>query len=197
MLDSDVTHPNQRLWVQFYPGKLPNEARSRDTGKPEFDLVDFVRIAVPGDTNNIVERPVRDSDQYEWPQQWNAYKNNQSHRPTEGTPVEDWPRLDVATVAKLKALEFHTVEQIANASDAAIQRIGMGCYELRDKATAFIKSANDSALAQKQADELRIKEQEIADLRATVARLGSRLEVLESDEPRRGPGRPRKEVAES
>lgn len=191
MLESDVTHPNQRLWVTFYPGKLPNEARSRETGKPEFDLVDFVRVAVPGDTNNIVERPVRDSDHIEWPHQWNAYKNSQSHRPTEGTPVEDWPRLDVATVAKLKALEFHTVEQIANASDAAIQRVGMGCYELRDKATAFIKSASDSALAQKQAEELRLKDQEIADLKDTVARFGARLQALESDEPPRR-GRPPK-----
>lgn len=200
MLDSDVAQPNQRLHVQFYPGKLPNEFRSGQTGKPEFDLVDFVRVTVPGDQLNVVDRPVREQDKHEWPRQWSAYKTNTSYRPSEGTPVEDWPRLDVATVASLKALEFHTVEQIAEASDAAIQRVGMGCYEMRDRAAAYVKSAKDSALAQRQADQLREKDQEITDLKETLARLGARLEAVEAaqgDEPRRGPGRPRKDAAEA
>jgi hypothetical protein len=185
MLESDVTHPNQRLWVQFYPGKLPNEFRSRETGKPEFDLVDFIRVAIPGDPTNVVERPIRDSDKNEWPQQWAAYKNNQSYRPTSGTPLEDWPRLDVATVAKLKALEFHTVEQLAEASDGQLQRIGMDSYGMRDRAAAYLKAAKDSFLAQKQADELRIKDQEIADLKEMLKEQGARLEALERKSKKR------------
>lgn len=196
-LESDVQKPNAQLWVTFYPGKLPNEFRSSQTGKPEFDLVDFIRIAVPGDTTNVVERPKRDSDEYEWPGQWNAYKRATTYRPESGTPVEDWPRLDVATVAKLKALEFHTVEQIAGASDAQIQKIGMGCYELRLKATAYVEQAKDSALAQKQAEQLAQRDVEINDLKAANAGLAQRLTQLEAmlsqpqtEEPRRRVGRP-------
>jgi hypothetical protein len=172
---------------------MPNEARSQETGKPEFDLVDFIRKVAAGDPNNIIERPARKSDQYEFPQQWAAYKNNQQYRPESGTPIEDWPRIDMATAAKLKALEFHTVEQVAEASDAQIQRIGMGAYELRNKAIAFIKQAKDSAYAQKQADELAIREQRILDLEATIQRQAARLELLEEQQEKRGPGRPRKE----
>jgi hypothetical protein len=52
---------------------------------------------------------------------------------------------------------------------------------------------------QKQADDLAKRDQEIADLRATVLRLGSQIEAIQNQtEPaaeHRGPGRPRKEVA--
>lgn len=179
MLESDIANADQKVWVQFYPGKLYNEFRSNETGKPEFDLVDYVRIACAGDPNNIPERPVRDSDKMRWPQQWAAYKNNQQYRPANGTPLEDWPRIDTATCAKLKALEFHTVEQIAGASDAQIQRIGMGGYDLRTKAIAFIEQAKDSSFAQKQADELALRDQRIADQDELLAKMAARLEALE------------------
>lgn len=196
-LESDIQRPNAHLWVSFYPGKLPNEFRSQETGKPEFDLVDFIRIAVPGDPTNVIERPARESDQHEWPGQWNAYKRATTYRPESGTPVEDWPRLDVASVAKLKALDFHTVEQIAGASDQQIQKIGMGCYDLRTKAIAYVEQAKDSALAQKQAEQLALKDVEIADLKEALRTMAQRVERLElsagSEEPaKRGPGRPAK-----
>lgn len=186
------------LWVEFYPGKLPNEFRSKETGKPEFDLIPFIKKCNPGDPTNVIERPMREEDKNEWPGQWAAYERRTSYRPESGTPVEDWPRLDVATVAKLKALEFHTVEQIAECSDQQCQRIGMGCYELRTKAAAYIAAAKDSSLVQKQAEDLAMAEQEKADLKATIQRMAARLEVLEdergSDSEKRGPGRPRKEA---
>lgn len=188
------------LWVEFYPGKRLNEFRSSETGKPEFDLIPFIKKCNPGDPTNVIERPVREEDKNEYPGQWAAYERRTSYRPESGTPIEDWPRLDVATVAKLKALEFHTVEQIAECSDQQCQRIGMGCYEMRTKAAAYIAAAKDSSLAQKQAEGLALRDQQIADLQATVLRLGSQLEAMqnmqpESDGERRGPGRPRKEAA--
>lgn len=188
------------LWVEFYPGKRLNEFRSGETGKPEYDLLDFVKICNPGDPTNIIERPARDDDKDSFPGQWNAYQRRTTYRPEHGTPVEDWPRLDVATVAKLKALEFHTVEQIAECSDQQCQRIGMGCYEMRTKAAAYIAAAKDTSLVQKQADDLAKRDQQIADLQATVLRLGSQIEAMQTmqTEPaaeHRGPGRPRKEAA--
>jgi hypothetical protein len=188
------------LWVEFYPGKRLNEFRSSETGKPEFDLIPFIKKCNPGDPTNVIERPVREEDKNEYPGQWSAYERRTTYRPESGTPIEDWPRLDVATVAKLKALEFHTVEQIAECSDQQCQRIGMGCYEMRTKAAAYIASAKDSSLVQKQADDLSKRDQQIADLQATVLRLGSQLEAMqnmqsEPDGERRGPGRPRKEAA--
>jgi hypothetical protein len=71
----------------------------------------------------------------------------------------------------------------------------MGCYELRTKAAAYIAAAKDSSLAQKQAEDLMLRNQEIEDLKATVLRLGSQLEAMQAMDPeKRGPGRPRKEA---
>jgi hypothetical protein len=197
-LESDEKNPLAGLWVEFYPGKRLNEFRSSETGKPEFDLIPFIKKCNPGDPTNVIERPARDEDKDEFPKQWAAYERRTSYRPETGTPLEDWPRLDVATVAKLKALEFHTVEQVAECSDQQCQRIGMGCYELRTRATAYIAAAKDSSLAQKQADDLALRNQEIADLKEANARLCARLEALESirqeDPEKRGPGRPRKDA---
>lgn len=201
-LESDTANPRAGLWVEFFPGKRPNEFRSKETGKPEYDLIDFIKKCNPGDPTNVIERPARDEDKDEFPQQWAAYQRRTSYRPENGTPLEDWPRLDVATVAKLKALEFHTVEQLAECSDQQCQRIGMGCYELRTKAAAYITAAKDSSLVQKQADDLTLRNQEIADLKDANARLCARLEALESirqqdgETEKRGPGRPRKETTE-
>lgn len=199
-LESDTANPKSGLYVEFYPGKRLNEFRSSESGKPEYDLLDFVKICNPGDPTNIIERPARDDDKDAFPGQWNAYQRRTNYRPESGTPIEDWPRLDVATVAKLKALEFHTVEQLAECSDQQCQRIGMGCYELRTKAAAYIAAAKDSSLVQKQAEELALRDQEIADLKETVLRLGSRLEAMENMQGvdglnvKRGPGRPPKEA---
>jgi hypothetical protein len=194
-LESDTQNPRSGLYVEFFPGKRYNEFRSKESGKPEFDLVPMIKKCNPGDPTNIIERPARDDDKDEWPGQWAAYERRTSYRPESGTPVEDWPRLDVATVAKLKALEFHTVEQLAECSDQQCQRIGMGCYELRTKAAAYIAAAKDSSLAQKQAEDLMLRNQEIEDLKATVLRLGSQLEAMQAMDPeKRGPGRPRKEA---
>lgn len=197
-LPSDDPNPKRGLWVTFHPGKVPVPARSQLTGKPEFDLVDFIEIRNPGDMLNVIDRPVTERDKSEYPQQWQAYKNATEYRPQSGTPVEDWPRLDVATVAKLKALGFHTVEQIADCSDAQCQAIGMGCYELRTKAIAYVAAAKDSALAQKQADDIAQKNMEIADLKAALSRAMDRITALEMNaaptdapaEGKRGPGRP-------
>jgi hypothetical protein len=199
-LESDVKDPKSGLYVTFYPGKVAVPARSDITGKPEFDLIDFIRIQIPGDMLNIVERPVRDSDKRDFPVQWQRYKNETEFRPSSGTPLEDWPRLDVAAVARMKAMGFHTVEQIADASDAMCQNIGMGCFELRTKAIAFVEAAKDSAYAQKQADQLAAQNLQIdelktanRDLGAHVAKLTEQLAQLIGNEGaavKRGPGRP-------
>ena len=195
-LPSDDPNPKRGLWVTFHPGKVPVPARTEVTGKPEFDLVDFIEIRNPGDMLNVIDRPASDQDKAEYPHQWQAYKNATEFRPKSGTPVEDWPRLDVAMVAKLKAIGFHTVEQIAECSDAQCQNIGMGCYELRTKATAYVEAAKDSAFAQKQADELAQRDIEINDLKAANRSLAERLAALEANAAegvqRRGPGRPPK-----
>ena len=77
----------------------------------------------------------------------------------------------------MKHFKFYTVEQIANASDAQLNTIGMAAgmspFALRDKAKAFLSSAKDTALVQQQADELSKRDEIIARMQAQIAELAS------------------------
>ena len=69
---------------------------------------------------------------------------------------------------------------MAAASDQQIMAIGMTAgmspLALRDKAKAFLENAKDSSFAQKQAEEIKLREQEIADLKDQMARLAKMVE---------------------
>ena len=81
---------------------------------------------------------------------------------------------------ELHIMKFQAVEQVATASDAQLQRIGMGATGLRNVAREFLNRKNSGA----HQSELAETKKALADLQAQVAG------ILEQ----RGPGRPRKEA---
>jgi hypothetical protein len=77
---------------------------------------------------------------------------------------------------------------VAAASDQQIMAIGMTAgmspLALRDKAQAFLENAKDSSFAQRQSEELKLREQEIADLKEQMTRLAKMVEEkAKSDKP--------------
>jgi hypothetical protein len=76
---------------------------------------------------------------------------------------------------ELQILKFLTVEQVAMASDAQLQRVGMGAAGLRDRARAWIAKRNISA-----------NRSEMDDLKAQLEEMKALLAE------KRGPGRPKK-----
>ena len=181
---------DETLFVEFYMAPVRNNHKSEQAGRPIFDDVTHVRIQAPGDMLTVVEREAWDGDKRRFPRQWQAFEAQQAGREElSGTPISTWPALSRSQVEELRALKFYTVEQIANASDQQLQRIGMGGFGLRTTATAYLESATNSALAQQQATELARRDQQIAELQEQIARLASAVD------DKRGPGRPRKEAA--
>ena len=199
-----AVNPDSRLVAQFYSVAVKQGFESEAQGRPIYKDVDYVRIFVPGDANTIIETPVRDDHKARFPVQWAHYQNKHGGDAKEiGTPISQWPRISPAQAEELRALKFYTVESIANASDANIQRIGMvggmQPYAFRDAAMRFLQVATDDAAASKAA-------QEAAEANARAAALEQRLRELEAkleakaQEPaepaeKRGPGRPRKQEA--
>ena len=95
-----------------------------------------------------------------------------------GTPLEQWPILKRAQVLELKGIGFMTVENVAEMTDLAAQRIGMGGQRLRELAKAYLDDAAAGALlAQATADNER-KEAELAELRGKVESLSALCEQL-------------------
>lgn len=187
---------DETLAVRFYQKRVENEFLSSQEGRPVSEMRDFIRIEIPGNSLSIIDTLASDEHKKRFAMEWAQYHalSDKSQATVQGTALEDWPALTAAQAFDLKHFKFYTVEQVANASDQQIQSIGMlvgmAPFSFRDKAKAYLAAASDSSVVQKQAEELRIREQQMQDMKDQMRQLAERLEAAE----RRGPGRPRKEA---
>lgn len=163
------------LFVKFYPHWVKNDVKSLEEGRLVADSVDFIEIRVPGDRNNIVVRPVTDADKQRFAPQWANYQNA-SASIGDGTPLDQWPIINSALVEELKYLGFYTVEHVANASDAAAQKMP-GLYTLKQRAQAFIAAAKETAPLERLIADNEEKDRQIKALQAQIDELAKRLPV--------------------
>ena len=169
-------NPDSLLHVRFYERALPNRYQTQLQQRPIYDNVVFIEIHTPGNQLNIIERPKINSDERRFPLQWAHFKNVHSDDPAkQGTPLAQWPLLDVAKAEMLKAMKFFTVEQIAYASDEQIGHIGMlaGMSPLafRDKAKAYLEAARGAATISQKDEELKKAKEELETMKAQIAEL--------------------------
>tara|TARA_R110000868_G_scaffold3733_2_gene23103 strand:- start:1549 stop:2175 length:627 start_codon:yes stop_codon:yes gene_type:complete len=165
-------NPDDALWVKFYDQPRLNEFQSEQQQRPVFDDVTYIEIRTPGDQLNIIQTPARPIHQQRFPRQWAHYKNTHGGEEMHnGTPLTHWPILTPAAVEMLKHYKFHTVDQIAFASDQQVESIGMHAgmapLQLRARANAFLKLAKDASVndaQSKQIDDLKKQMAEMKDM---------------------------------
>lgn len=171
---------DKNLWVKFFMNPVQNNFKSEKEGRPIYDEKLFISIIIPG-TPNKTERPARDEDKARFPKQWANFQAGQNEK-VDGMPLEEWPQMTRALVDELRYKGFRSVEQIANASDAQMQGVGMGGgLGLRDKAKAFLALAKDTAAGQKFAAENEALKSQIADLQTQISQLNQQF--LKSQKP--------------
>jgi hypothetical protein len=137
---------------------------------------------------------LRDDHKERFPRQWLYYQMQQSEGAAAqiGTPLSQWNKdapdeINRDQIAELNILKFVTVEQLALASDAQLQRVGMGGIGLRDRARLYLNRKNRNETNA----ELEDTKKQLAELQAQMAALLNR-----DEEPKRR-GRPPKELAEA
>ena len=183
-IESDIQNANSRLAVYFHKKSKQNELKSEQEGRPIFEDVIYIRKMVPGDNLNIIDRPMYESDKNEFPMQWAHFQNKQgSEQMITGTPLIEWPLLTTAQAEELRGIKFYTVENIADASDAQLQRIGMMAgmspHSFRDKARLFLSKAKGLAEDSKREEELNNLREENAKIKAeTDAKLAAMQEQM-------------------
>jgi len=185
---------NKRLSVQFFKRPLINPAKTAAEGREIYDEVIWIKKMTPGDALNIIERPIYEQDKMEFPLHWAAFQNKHGNdEMISGTLLSEWSLISRSQAEELKGLKFHTIEQIAEASDLALQRLGMSAgmspYTFRDKAKAFLNKSSSDAEALKRDESLRALETENERLRqenkAEMDKLKAQLEMLmEAQKPR-------------
>ena len=127
------------VFPRFYIDTVLNPYATQQAGREVWEEIEMVEMLMPG---NMLTRPtakVTDEHRNRWPEAYAAFKRGEemSH---DGRPLEEWPMLSKAQVKELKFLDFHTVEQVAEMTELAIQRIGMGARQLKTAAQAFLGS---------------------------------------------------------
>jgi hypothetical protein len=179
-LPSDESNADSRLQVRFYKRPVQQEQESLAAGRPIFKEFDFVHICVAGDSLTEIDTYALASHKTRFPIQWANYMNRQGADDQEvvGTPVSEWPIVSKSQAEELRALKFHTVEAVAGASDAQLQRMGMAAgmspYAFRDKAKAFLNLATNAAETDK-------REQEINDLKEELAKKDQETAKMKQD----------------
>ena len=158
--------------VQDYPA-------SADAGRPIFKQEERVQFIMPGNPGTSPVARVTDEHRQRWPEQYAAFRRGEEMS-VEGTPLEQWPPLSKAMVLELKAIGLHSVEQIAEMPDTAVQRVGRGGYGLRERAKAYLDDAVAGALTERLNREAEAKDARISALERQVSELKELSDRLHS-----------------
>jgi hypothetical protein len=176
-----------KMAVFFHAVQVQNNFKTALEKRPIFEEKIFLKKLVPGDNTLTIDRPMREQDMEDFPVEWARYEQKKEAA-VPGTPIEVWNVISETQKAEFKALNIFTIDQFAQLSDIAGNRI-MGFNDLRDKARAFIAAAEDSQMFDKiraETDEkLKAQDVEMAELRAMIAELTAKKA-----------GRPKKELVE-
>jgi len=157
--------PDAGLYVEFYEKK--------DSDPPNQI---YCKIIIPGDKTFAHDQPVRDHDKSRFPRHWLAFQMRSTSQDAGGfgTPLEQWAQDEPTVInenqrVELFALKFQTVEQVAMATDAQVQRMGLGALGMRDAARRYLRAKSKG-----DADgEQEAMKRQIADLTAMVEKLSN------------------------
>lgn len=201
----------------FYWAPRRNEIASQKAGAPVYDRVLMAEIRIPGDKQTVhtPEIEIHYSDGTVRPRNsgyreegsgrdltWrevlkdflNAWEKEQE-TPDGGTPLETWPRLDVAMIASLRESGVYSVEMLAGVADAQLGALGMGGRVLRDQAIAYLEEIKGNAQNNKLIAENNELKERMARLEASLAEI-KRADAEKGNDvmlEKRGPGRPPKQ----
>lgn len=189
MLASDLNNPefagamnpDALLYVEFYwhepIDKWGSEQASLKAGKNvilKLPKQPFVRIMRPGDQTTIIECAVREDHKQRWPEKWLYWQMSEGLAEGDKVPgwqLEDWPYLNdkPELLRELKFTRYQTVDQLAGASDAQVQKMGVGGMGIREQARVDLRNH----VGKEFQDQLKAKEKETAELKERLAKLES------------------------
>lgn len=182
-----ATNPDSLLHVEFYEhepiDKWTSETESAKQGKKvvvKLPKRDFIRIMRPGDKDTIMECEVREEHKARFPDKWLYYLiatgKVDGGKDVPGWKVDEWPELDDQQdlLRELKFNRFWTVEQIAGAQDAQVQRLGIGGPGLRERARMALRER----MRKEFAADMDAKDAKIAEMEAKQKRMEEQLNAL-------------------
>ena len=206
-----AVNPDSLLHVEFFMhepiDKWASEEASYDQGRKVTIKLPggpkpFIKIMKPGDNTSIITEAVREDHKRRFAQQWLYFQMNEGMiddgANIPGWKLDDWDEMkDKPDLLRdLKYKRFHTVEQLAGASDAQVQGMGIGGLGLREQAKSALRAKVSSTIN----EEIRKKDAQLAAMQDQMGKMQEQMAQLmaaKAPEPAPAPrrGRPPKEVA--
>lgn len=200
-----INNDKRPPFVQFEWRAVHDREATEREGRAMFKDVAFALIT-PAGSKDVVEKVwsewIADKKRQAMsgmiPAEWIAHFElshkawlEQNEPPEFGTSVKMWPALTPSQVQRCVTVGLRTIEDMAEASEEAIQRYGMGGRDLKEKARAYLQSAVDHGKVAERVASLTVENEA---LRERLDMLQAQLDALGE---KRGPGRPRKVEAEA
>ena len=165
---------DENLLVMFYNRPVENPVKSQEMGRRFFENHIYVKIQHPGETANVIDRPVNEQDKNRFRNAWSAFVQNRTQIP-DGTSIDLLFPNHPAVGENLRAMGIYTIEQCAALSANAIDNIGRGGQEYVNRAKKYLDSADKGRsfhLLQAELDKTnqqnKILEQQIRQLKAQL-----------------------------
>jgi len=187
-------------YVQFETKVLEDREASIKAGHYVGKDVVFA-IVTPAGTRDRIERDAEawldnvaeGVKQERIPAQWHtiykqALKDFRESRETPelGSPIKDWPSASPAQIKLLLDINVRTVEQLADANEETLGRIGMGAVALKQKAQAWLDASKGKGKVAAELDELRVANEGLlkrdAEREAEFAKLKAQVDALTAKE---------------
>lgn len=111
------------------------------------------------------------------------FRSNQE-APLDGTAIQAMTTLTPSQVKNCLNANVRTVEDLAEASEEAMLRIGMGGRDLKQKAKAWLESVNKQGKPAQELNDLRVQastqEAQIGEMTKTIEELTAQIKALQS-----------------
>jgi hypothetical protein len=181
--------------LRFYEEPKQNNAASEKHGRPIFDQCLMVEVITPGQRESCpvfelerifaeevgIDTPRRSHKYREYEAQIKAYREGSDDKDMRGTPIDQWPALNVAQAAACKHAGIFTVEALAALPDSRYPALGPGARSLVERAKAYIDKANNNAATEALAAENAQLRDDMKRLQETVAQLSAAAPKVAKD----------------
>lgn len=162
-------------YVTFETRSVEDRGQTLETGHYVGRDVVFALVTPQGSKDKIekiaeewlrdLETAVRDE---RFPLNWlQAYKSmfkewsEGREIPLDGTPILTWPAISISQQKNILDANIRTVEDLAAANEQTLTFIGMGARALKEKAQAWIDTANGSGKIAGELEKLRKQNEEL------------------------------------
>jgi hypothetical protein len=174
--DEQQQEADKNLYVRFFQEAVQNEAASNEAGRPIFDTVDMIEIMYPGRRDTTVGMANHQGYKNRFAKQWMQYSKGLAQT-VSGTPLSQVSWLTAGQIAEMKAVNIHSVEQLAGMTDNVAAKF-MNHHALKQQAQAFLDQAAGNAPLLKMQAELGQRDSKIAELMAAVEALQKKAEKV-------------------